>query len=105
MANTLQRVSGITIEKKAVVKRDTRSSEEWKKIHQYLINGIKIPSPENKSRFVPLDIFPSELLERLEAANHHPSMEGDAIGGTINLVMKDAPAPKLLQSKSIGWLQ
>ena len=56
-------------------------------------------------RFIPLDLFPSELLERLEVSKSlTPSMEGDAIGGTINLVMKDAPANKLLQANfSVGY--
>ena len=58
---------------------------------------IKIPSPDNKNRFIPLDLFPSELLERLEVSKSlTPSMEGDAIGGTINLVMKDAPSKLLI---------
>jgi outer membrane receptor protein involved in Fe transport len=70
-----------------------------------LINGIKIPSPDNKNRFIPLDLFPSELLERLEVSKSlTPSMEGDAIGGTINLVMKDAPQTKLLQANfALGY--
>ncbi|MBS1654767.1 MAG: TonB-dependent receptor, partial [Bacteroidetes bacterium] len=46
-----------------------------------------------------LDLFPSELLERLEVSKSlTPSMEGDAIGGTINLVMKDAPATKIFHA-------
>ncbi len=106
VANTLQRVSGITIEKSSSGEARypiIRGME--KRYINTLINGIKIPSPENKSRFVPLDIFPSELLERLEVSKSlTPSMEGDAIGGTINLVMKDAPAQKLLQANlSVGY--
>ncbi len=39
-----------------------------------------------------MDIFPAELLERLEVIKSlTPAMEGDAIGGAMNLVMKDAP--------------
>jgi len=57
------------------------------------VNGIKIPSPDNKNRYVPLDIFPADLLDRLEVTKSlSPNMEGDAIGGAINMVMKDAPS-------------
>ncbi len=57
-----------------------------------LVNGIKIPSPDPAFRFVPMDVFPSEMLERLEVIKAlTPSMEGDAIGGVMNLVMKSAP--------------
>ncbi len=56
------------------------------------VNGIKIPSPDNKNLYVPLDIFPASLLDRLEVNKTlTPSMEGDATGGAINLVMKQAP--------------
>ncbi len=64
------------------------------------VNGIKIPSPDNKNRYVPLDIFPSELLDRLEVYKTlTPSMEGDAIGGAMNLVLKQAPDHLVLNAK------
>ena len=97
VANVLQRVSGVTIEKSGSGEARypiIRGME--KRYINTLVNGIKIPSPDNKNRFIPLDLFPSELLERLEVIKSlTPSMEGDAIGGTINLVMKDAPQNKL----------
>jgi outer membrane receptor protein involved in Fe transport len=100
VANVMQRVSGVTIERSNTGEGRypiIRGME--KRYINTLINGIKIPSPDNKSRFIPLDIFPAELLERIEVSKTlTPSMEGDAIGGTINLVMKDAPASTLLQA-------
>jgi outer membrane receptor protein involved in Fe transport len=99
VANALQRISGVTIEKSGSGEARypiIRGME--KRYINTLVNGIKIPSPDNKNRFIPLDLFPSELLERLEVGKSlTPSMEGDAIGGTINLVMKDAPEKLLLQ--------
>ena len=63
-----------------------------KRYNYTLVNGIKIPSPDNKNRYVPMDIFPAELIERLEVIKAlTPSMEGDAIGGAMNMVMKNAP--------------
>jgi len=97
VANAIQRVSGVTIEKSSSGEGRypiIRGME--KRYINTLVNGIKIPSPDNKNRFIPLDLFPSELLERLEVSKSlTPSMEGDAIGGTINLQMKDAPMNKL----------
>ena len=61
------------------------------------VNGIKIPSPDNKNEYVPLDIFPSGLLDRLEVTKTlTPGMEGDATGGVMNLVMKEAPQHEVL---------
>lgn len=106
VANALQRVSGVTIEKSGSGESRypiIRGME--KRYINTLVNGIKIPSPDNKNRYIPLDLFPSELLERLEVSKSlTPSMEGDAIGGTINLVMKDAPSTLLLQANaSMGY--
>jgi outer membrane cobalamin receptor len=104
VANALQRMSGITIE------RNNGGEGRYpiirgmdKRYNTTLVNGIKIPSPDNKNRYVPLDLFPSELLERLEVSKSlTPSMEGDAIGGTINLVLKDAPSTMLVQANVAG---
>ncbi len=106
VANALQRVSGVTIERSSSGEGRypiIRGME--KRYINTLVNGIKIPSPDNKNRYIPLDLFSSELLERLEVSKSlTPSMEGDAIGGTINLVMKDAPARLLLQGNvSMGY--
>lgn len=106
VANVLQRVSGVTIERNnAGEGRYPIIRGMDKRYINTLVNGVKIPSPDDKNRFVPLDLFPSELLERLEVSKSlTPSMEGDAIGGTINLVMKDAPASKLLQvNAALGY--
>jgi len=93
VANALQRVSGVTIQ------RDNSGEGRYaiirgmdQRYNNTLVNGIKIPSPDDKYRFVPMDVFPSEMLERLEVIKAlTPNMEGDAIGGSMNLVMKSAP--------------
>jgi len=93
VANALQRVSGVTIQRSASGEGRyaiIRGMEQ--RYNSTLVNGIKIPSPDPAYRFVPMDIFPSEMLERLEVIKAlTPSMEGDAIGGAMNLVMKSAP--------------
>ncbi len=58
-----------------------------------LVNGVKISSPNNKQRYIPLNIFPSELLDRLEVSKtRNAAIEGDATGGAVNMIMKDAPS-------------
>ncbi len=93
VANVIQRVSGITVERNNTGDGQYALLRGMDKRYNYmLINGVKIPSPDNKNRFVPLDIFPAEMLERLEVTKSlTPDMEGDGIGGAVNLVMKDAP--------------
>ncbi|HET7115503.1 MAG TPA: TonB-dependent receptor [Hanamia sp.] len=93
VANVVQRVPGVSIERDDVGEGEFPILRGMDKRYNYtLINGVKIPSPDRDNRYVPLDIFPSELLERLEVYKTlTPSMEGDAVGGVVNMVMKDAP--------------
>jgi TonB-dependent receptor len=93
VSNVLSRVSGISVDR-----GNTGDAQHAiirgldKQYNTTLVNGIKIPSPDNKNRYVPLDIFPAELVEKIEVYKTlTPDMEGDATGGVINLVMKTAP--------------
>lgn len=93
VANVIQRISGISIERNSNGDGQYAIVRGMDKRYNYtLVNGVKIPSPDNKYRYVPLDIFPSDLLDRLEVYKAlTPAMEGDAIGGAVNMVMRDAP--------------
>lgn len=93
VANALGRISGITLERGAAGGGQYAILRGMDKRYNYtLVNGVKIPSPDNKNRFVPLDIFPAEMLDRLEVSKSLTAdLEGDGIGGAVNMVMKDAP--------------
>lgn len=94
IANVLQRMSGVSLERSSSGEGRHAIIRGMDQRYNYtLVNGIKIPSPDNKNRYVPLDIFPSDLVERIEVHKTlTPDMEGDAVGGVVNLVMKNAPA-------------
>ncbi|UKT63013.1 TonB-dependent receptor [Pedobacter mucosus] len=93
VANVMQRVSGVSIERNSNGDGQYAILRGMDKRYNYtLVNGVKIPSPDNKYRYVPLDLFPADLLDRLEVYKTlTPNLEGDAIGGAINMVMKNAP--------------
>ncbi len=97
VANVIQRMSGVTMERNSSGEGQYAILRGMDKRYNYtLVNGLKIPSPDNKNRFVPLDIFPSELLDRLEVVKSLTAdMEGDGIGGAVNMVMRDAPQQRL----------
>jgi len=106
VANVLGRVSGVTLERNSSGDGQYAILRGMDKRYNYtLVNSIKIPSPDNKNRFVPLDIFPSELLDRLEVTKSLTAdMEADGIGGAVNLVMKDAPSQKQITANiSTGY--
>ncbi len=94
VANSLQRISGVTIERSSSGEgRYAIIRGMDQRYNNTLVNGVKIPSPDNKFRYVPMDVFPADMLERLEVSKSlTPDMEADAVGGTMNLVMKSAPS-------------
>lgn len=106
VAGALGRISGITMERGASGEGQYAILRGMDKRYNYtLVNGVKIPSPDNKNRFVPLDIFPVEMLDRLEVTKSLTAdLEGDGIGGAVNMVMKDAPDRRQLTvNASMGY--
>lgn len=50
------------------------------------VGGVRLPSPEGGDRKVALDVVPSELLESIEVTKSlTPDMDGDAIGGNVDI--------------------
>lgn len=100
VSNILARVSGVTLERNGSGDGQYAVLRGMDKRYNYtLVNGVKISSPDNKNRYVPLDIFPGELLDRLEVSKSlTPDMEGDATGGVVNMVMKNAPDKWVVQA-------
>lgn len=93
VASVVMRMSGVTLDKSSSGSGQYALLRGMDKRYSYtLVNGIKIPSTNNKHRYVPLDIFPTDLVDRVEVSKVlTPNMEGDAIAGAVNLVMKNAP--------------
>lgn len=108
VANVIQRVSGVSVERSSNGEGQHAILRGMDKRYNYtLVNGVKIPSPDNRYRYVPLDIFPSELLDRLEVYKSLlPNMEGDAVGGAINMVMKNAADKRDINANlAVGYNQ
>ncbi len=55
------------------------------------INGIHVSSPEGNVRNVKLDVIPADLVESIEVSKTlSANQDGDAIGGSVNLVTRTA---------------
>jgi hypothetical protein len=73
------------------------------KYNYSLVDGIKVPSPGDRSRYVPLALFPADIIERVEVVKSlTPDMEGDAIGGVVNVVLRDAPGEGVFKFRLIS---
>lgn len=56
------------------------------------VNGNRLPSAEGGTRNVQLDLVPADMVQTIEVSKVVTSdMDGDAIGGAINLVTKNSP--------------
>ena len=55
------------------------------------VNGVNVPSPEVTVRNIKLDSVPADLVERIEVFKTlSASQDADGIGGTVNLVTRNA---------------
>ncbi|WP_108425351.1 TonB-dependent receptor [Flagellimonas amoyensis] len=85
-AESLQRVSGVNLQRDEGDGRFVLVRGLAPQFTNISINGEQIPSPEGESRFVALDAIPSNQLASLEVSKSiTPDMDGDAIGGSVNL--------------------
>lgn len=106
VGGVIQRISGVSLEQSSSGSGSYSIIRGMpKRYNSSLVNGLKIPSPDNKHRYVPMDIFPSGLMERVEVYKTlRPSMEADAIGGVVNMIMKNAPNEKIVNADiSLGY--
>jgi len=87
-SGALKRVTGITIvDGKFVFIRGL--GERYSTI---LLNDLHIPSPEPTKRVVPLDIFPTGVIQSMSIQKTHSSdLPGTFAGGTVLITTKDIP--------------
>lgn len=88
-AQAVQRVSGVTVQDGKYVfvrglgERYTTAS----------LNGARVPSPEPEKRVVPLDLFPSGLLQNITTIKTFtPDQQGDFSGALVDIRTKEFPA-------------
>jgi TonB-dependent receptor len=98
-AGALKRVTGITIvDEKYVYVRGL--GERYSTV---LLNNLEIPSPEITKRVVPLDIFPTGIIQSMNIQKTWTSdLPGTFGGGTIDITTKDIPQEDNYIKGSIG---
>ncbi len=65
------------------------------RLNSVTVNGERIPSAEAEVREVQLDLVPSDMVSAVEVNKTlTPDMDADAIGGSINIVTRAAPAER-----------
>lgn len=63
-----------------------------------LLNGLPIASPDPDKKVIPLDIFPTDIVENLSIyKSYSPQYYGDVSGGTVAIKTKEYPTTKTLK--------
>ncbi len=100
-AESLQRVPGVNIQRDEGDGRFVLVRGLAPQFTNISVNGEQIPSPEAGARFVALDAIPANQLASLEVTKAiTPDMDGDAIGGSVNLITPTAESEDLKVSGS-----
>jgi len=95
-ADALTRVAGISLNHGRYVY--VRGLNE--RYSSALLNNSPLPSPEPLKRVVPLDLFPTNVLETIEVRKtYSATMPGEFGGGTINLSSAVVPEEAFLDLK------
>jgi hypothetical protein len=90
-AEVLQRVSGVSVTRDQGEGRFVLVRGMAAQLSTMTINGEKIPSPQGDVRYVALDAIAADQLAGIEVTKAiTPDMDGNAIGGSVNLRTKSA---------------
>ena len=91
VGNVVQRISGVSVQRSSSGDGRYAIIRGLDSRYNYTsIGGVILPSPDPTQRSVPLDMFPAEMVQRIEIVKSlTPDMEANAIGGATNLVMKE----------------
>jgi TonB-dependent receptor len=91
IADALGRLPGVTLERDEGEGKYVQIRGTEPRLANLTIDGVEVPSPEGGVRQVKLDVIPADLVDSIQINKTlQPDMNGDAIGGSVNLVTKKA---------------
>lgn len=97
IGDALKRISGINVQYDQGEARFGQVRGTSADLTSVTINGNRLPSAEGDTRNVQLDLIPSDMVQTIEVNKVvTPDMDGDAIGGSVNLVTKNTPYRRVL---------
>ena len=100
MGDALKRLSGINVQYDQGEARFANIRGVAPELSSITINGERIPSAEAEQRFVQLDLIPADMIQTIELNKAvTPDLDGDAIGGSVNLVTQKARSGQMLKGK------
>jgi TonB-dependent receptor len=103
IADALGRLPSVTLERDEGEGKYVQIRGLEPRLSNVTINGVNVASPEGSVRQIKLDVIPANLVESVEINKTlSANQDGDAIGGSVNLVTKTAEEKPTLYLNGIG---
>lgn len=103
IADALGRLPSVTIERDEGEGKYVQIRGTEPRLSNTMIDGVTIPSPESGVRQIKLDTIPSDLVDSVEINKTlQANIDGDGIGGSVNLVTKSAGATPTISMYGLG---
>jgi TonB-dependent receptor len=101
-AEAIGRLPGVALQRSAGEGQKVIIRGLEPKFSAITINGVRVPSNDASNKSVDLSMISSESLAGIEVyKSPTPDMDAEAIGGTVNLILKKAPTESI-QSIRVG---
>lgn len=92
IGDAVKRIPGITMQVDQGEARNIIVRGLSPQLNSVTLNGSRIPSAEADNRNIQMDLIPSDMIQTIEVNKAvTPDMDGDALGGSVNLVTRTAP--------------
>lgn len=96
IGDALKRISGINVQYDQGEARFGQVRGTSSDLMSVSVNGNRLPPAEGDTRNVQLDLIPTDMIQTIEVNKVVTSdMDGDAIGGAVNLVTKSSPSRRV----------
>src|SRR6202451_4461899 len=103
VADAVGRLPGVTLERDEGEGKYVQIRGTEPRLNNVTVDGVSVPAPEDNVRQVKLDTIPSGIVEAVEVKKMlSATPEGDAIGGTVDLRLKNAGDQPTLIISGIG---
>ena len=99
IGDALKRIPGINVQYDQGEARFGQIRGTAADLTSVTVNGDRVPSAEGDIRSVQLDLIPTDMIQTIEVNKVTTAdLDGDAIGGSINLVTKGAPFARSIKA-------
>ena len=103
IADAVGRLPGVTLERDEGEGKYVQIRGTEPRLANLTLDGVEVPSPEGGVRQVKLDVIPADLIDSVQINKTlQANMNGDAIGGSVNLVTKKAGDRPTLSLYGLG---